>query len=76
MFNGIEEQKLDYYKLGASLFGIDLDKEVKKKKEENEMLFKDPSEYENMSREERQALTDKMMGYYKNWATKERLADV
>lgn len=75
MFKGIEEQKLDYYKLGASLFGVDLEKESKKREEENRMLFKDPSEYNNMSEEEKQTLTDKMMGHYKKWANKEGLTD-
>ena len=30
-------------------------------------MFCDPSEYEHLSQEERQALTEKMMGNHKNW---------
>lgn len=39
----------------------------KKKKEEDEFLFKDPKEYENWSEEEREAETERMMGKIKKW---------
>mgnify|MGYP007070631374 CR=1 FL=1 len=57
----IEEQKLEYYKIGAALFGIDVDGKAKKKKEENIFEFKDPSEYEGMTMEEREKLTEAVL---------------
>jgi len=36
-----------------------------KKKETNRMIFKDPSEYADMSDEEKKALSKEMMGHYK-----------
>jgi hypothetical protein len=65
MYTGIEEQKSEYFKIGAALFGIDLNKETVKKKETNRMIFKDPSEYADMSDEEKKALSKEMMGHYK-----------
>lgn len=62
----------------ASLQGIDLDKQLQQGEnespvtsakvitsEENLMVFGDPSQYENLSKDEKQALTDKMMGLHK-----------
>ena len=72
MYTGVEDQKLEYYKVGAALFGVDIDG---KKKEENVFEFKDPSEYENMTMEERKKLTETMMGAHKNWAQQEGLKD-
>lgn len=68
------------WKFQAGLHGIDLDKEVsesesskpktkvRKEGKENRMLFRDPSEYENMPPEERERLTQEMMGHWKKWA--------
>lgn len=38
------------------------------KAEKQGFIFKDPKEYEHLSQEERQGLTDKMMGHFKAWA--------
>ena len=52
-------------KIQAAMRGIDVDKAEKEEKEKKAMLFRDPADYEKMSPEERQELTDKMMGKYK-----------
>jgi hypothetical protein len=52
-------------KIQAMLRGIDIDKIEREEKEKKAMLFRDPADYEHMSPEERQELTDKMMGKYR-----------
>jgi hypothetical protein len=58
----------------ASLVGVDLDKEIRKSPDSSFVdratkpsgtMFGDPKDYEHMSKEERQALTEKMMGAHK-----------
>jgi hypothetical protein len=57
-----EGQKLRFL---ASLQGVKLDAPVVSEKPRDTTLFLDPKEYENLSKEERQALTNKMMGVHK-----------
>lgn len=67
MFRQAQERESDRLKIEAALHGIDLDKENKKAKEKQEdekFLFKDPSEYEKMTKEEREELTRKMMQHH------------
>jgi hypothetical protein len=45
--------------------GVDLDKEVGKKKEIEATTFKDPKDYEHMSIKDRRKLTMKMLGRLK-----------
>ena len=53
----------------AALKGVDLNKVTKKKgskvKTYADFEFQSPEEYQNMSMEERKALTEKMMGKHK-----------
>lgn len=63
------KRELAQYKMQAALHGIKLDdKAVAKKEEESRLLFKDPKEYDHLSDEEKEALTQEMMGHYKNLA--------
>jgi len=57
-------------KIQAALSGVDIDKEEKKRKEKESMLFRDPADYENLSPEEREQLTQKMMGKFKGLFSK------
>jgi len=81
MFEHIMERKNNEYRFFAALQGIDLDKELKKKGQKTQSqdlddqqskqdlpLFRDPEEYDNMSQEERDRLTQEMMSQHKNWA--------
>ncbi len=52
-------------KIQAMLRGIDIDKVDAEEKEKKAMLFRDPKDYEHMTPEARQELTDKMMGKYR-----------
>lgn len=68
-------QKREYYtlKFQAGLQGVDLDKELGKapstrSSKESQFLFRDPKDYEHLSQEEREELTQKMMGMHKSWA--------
>lgn len=62
-----ETQKREGEKLRflAALQGVQVDRPVESKEAGSPMLFKDPREYENLSEEERQKLTDQMMGLHK-----------
>ena len=44
----------------ASLHNVNLDKELKKRKQMEELTFKSPEEYDNMDPEKRAELTKKM----------------
>ena len=56
----------DHYKFLAAMHGIDLDKEKEGteslKMPKNDLTFKDPSEYEHMTDEEKDELTARMKG--------------
>lgn len=80
MFEHSMERKHNENRFLAGLQGIDLDKEMKKKghrtqseslddqqQKQDLPLFKDPDEYDNMSQEERDKLTQQMMGKHKQW---------
>ncbi len=84
MFQFAVEQKYEKYKFFAALSGIDLDKQNKNKSNVDKLdeqqkkqalpLFRDPKEYESMSQEELNELTNKMMYQHKNWAKKSNKA--
>jgi hypothetical protein len=52
-------------KIQAAMRGIDVDGVAEEEEKKKSMLFRDPADYEHMSPEERQELTDKMMGKYR-----------
>lgn len=60
----------------AAVHGVDLDKElgndipqnIPSKTTQNNFIFGDPSEYEKLSDDERNAKTQKMMDLHKDWA--------
>ncbi len=57
----------------AAIHGIDIDK-AKKEKEKEEadgFLFRDPKDYEHLSMEEREKLTQEMLGKHKGWEDRE-----
>lgn len=78
--HGIEREN-NKLRFAAAIQGIDLDKEVEEQGEgkksprregsqkggNKEFLFKHPSEYENMTQEEREAETEKIMGKLKGF---------
>jgi hypothetical protein len=72
LFEHSEKELWNKMKFGAALQGVDLDKasaeETKAKKSGDELVFKDPKEYEKLSPEERKELTDKMYVKFKAWA--------
>lgn len=53
------------YQFLAALQGVKLDSPVVAEETGSPMQFRDPRDYEKMSPEERQELTDKMMGLHK-----------
>lgn len=56
-------------KLQAALHGAKIDKggsgATEQKPNQNEIMFKDPKEYEKLSPEERKKLTEQMLGKFK-----------
>lgn len=70
----IEERRFQ-----ASIHGIDLSKENKQQntstaieapKNQSLPIFQDPKEYNHLSTEEKEELTNKMMGHHRKWAEK------
>lgn len=67
--------KWEDLKVSASLQGIDLEEKAgdkaqhsfSNKTEQVASLFKDPEEYNKMSKEEAEEATQKMMGQHRNW---------
>jgi len=51
--------------LDAGLRGVDVEKEIKKKKEKNIFKFQAPEDYEKLPESERRNLTDTMLGKHK-----------
>lgn len=62
MYWGAKSDKYEYFEIAGKLLGLGKSEE---KKEEDNLLFKDPAEYEKWSPEKRKQMTDKMMGYHK-----------
>lgn len=63
----LQKSKSDRLKFEATIHGVELGTGKGCKKEQNKttndlMVFKDPAEYANMSKEELTALTDRMIG--------------
>ena len=70
LFHYHQEREVRRMKFEAQIHGaeIQIDGKSSVRPEENQlqgMQFGDPAEYEKMTPEERQALTDKMMGVHK-----------
>jgi hypothetical protein len=65
---GAEEDRM-WMRFEAGMHGINVDKIEDEAQEDvaQSMLFRDPKDYEKMSKEEREELTEKMMGYHKGW---------
>lgn len=80
MVEFVEKKKYNEYKFFAAISGIDLEKELSKEtgdsksllenqqKKQDLPLFMDPDDYDNLSEEEREKMTEKMMSRHKNWA--------
>lgn len=67
LFNYAQKRSDERLKINAAMHGIDLKKAYQKHVEETknkELVFKDPSEYEQMTKEEREALTQQMMRHH------------
>lgn len=77
LYEHAARREYDRFKLQASLAGIDLEGETEfgeieprpSSKKENLWVFKDPSEYEHLSQEEKEELTRKMKGVHQQWAS-------
>jgi hypothetical protein len=55
----------------AAIHGIDIDKAKKEKEEADSFLFRDPKEYKHLSKEEKEKLTQEMLGRHKGWVDRE-----
>ena len=60
LFALYEERAYDKRKWDALLRGVNLDKELAKEKKQEVTMFKDPTEYEKLSKEERKRMTEDM----------------
>lgn len=69
MCDYLYQSEFEKLKIKAAFFGVNLDdkKEIKHK-EKDSFLFKDPSDYDGMTVDERKELTNKMVGQHQKWA--------
>lgn len=72
LYHNIQIIKLREFKIQASLHGAEIKGERSTKEmaqeHENVPLFRDPSEYEAMTQEDRDKETQRMMGLHKRWS--------
>lgn len=69
MFSHLQEEEYNKWKLQAALVGVDVEKAKQETKKTDSFTFKDPSEYANLTKEQKKELTDKMMGRHRQWAS-------
>lgn len=77
LFEQLQKIEYDKFKIQAKMQGIEF-KDDKNGAGMTDVdpavpLFKDPSEYEGMTEEERESLTQKMMGKHKSFVNKQRV---
>lgn len=80
LYGHVQRKKIDEWKILASMHGITIKDEPKDSKDDmfdfgsnapgpkNDMLFGDPADYENMTDDEKEALTQRMMSNHKQFA--------
>ncbi len=74
LFTEIQKIKSEEFKVQAALQGVDIDKDkaisspTASSTKSPSMIFGDPNEYNSLSKDEAQNLTEKMMGKHKHWA--------
>ena len=65
------QAEFDKLKIRAALVGVDLDQKVGKQKVKevtgDSFIFKDPEEYKDLTKKEKEELTKKMMVKHKQW---------
>lgn len=71
MFAYAQKDDYQHARMLAGFQGVDLDKEAKKKAGESDgegskFMFKDPADYKDMTQEEKEEETQRMMGYHKS----------
>lgn len=69
LFEQYQERQMQERRFLAAIHGINLDKEMNKKKKESSFMFGDPKDYAKMSKEEREKKTQEMLGKHKAWAS-------
>lgn len=76
LVNLAQEREYNRRRFDAAIHGIDLDKALAKTSASSPstvssndgLIFKDPKEYEHLTQQEKEALTEKMMKKFKAWA--------
>ena len=76
LFDHSESRLADVLRFQAGIHGIKLNDHVpaqtKEDRPKTSFMFGDPDDYREMSREERQALTDKMMNQHQIWVMEKK----
>jgi hypothetical protein len=76
LYRSADDERYEYYRFLGALQGIDIDEKRtgetvnEVKTEERQFLFQDPAVYQNMTEEEKQKETDKMLGHWKSFQLK------
>lgn len=76
MYSHLMEERWEDYKFQAAMQGHDLDKATKKQKTGEQTgtvdnsvvpMFGDPEEYKKLTKDQREKMTQDMMGKHKHW---------
>lgn len=59
------KREYDDIRLRAAFRGVDLEGKMKEKKKEEQGMFKAPEEYSDMSEQEKQEMTERMMAQHR-----------
>jgi hypothetical protein len=65
LYNSFQESDYNRFILDAKMRGVDVEKEVEESKTKQTFMFQDPKEYEKLPEEERERLTNEMMGKHR-----------
>lgn len=74
MYNHVIQEEIDQIHIQAKMWGAEIKDDIDApetktfKKGESAFQFKAPEEYDNLSKQEKKELTEKMMGQHKQWA--------
>jgi len=71
LYEHLQHIKFRDYKIQASLHGVEIKDSGRKEKAKEDPkvpLFRDPSEYDRMSAEQKDLETQRMMGLHKRWS--------
>ena len=68
MYEQLQTHQFNELKIQAGIHGAEVTGGPEKKTKTNNMMFKEPEEYSDMTDQEKDDLTNKMMNHFKVWS--------